>query len=273
MSRFERFETTKVSRKDIKNADYNPRTISNAARARLRAGIEKMGLVQPLVWNKRSGNLVGGHQRISILDDLEGNAEYQLTVAVVDVGPSEERRLNVLLNNDSSMGHWDERKLLDLFQAEEEGLDYEAFGFSAQQGEYFTNLIEASELENAGIADALSDIIDLQEDIEDEGDVDEKHETKMERKRAYEEQVSKLLTSQTPDEWKLKTPEEKKAYDDARNGYKNESFGYAHLKIVFASPEGKMAFLERHNLPKNSEVIHESDLIEAGISGGEGGAG
>lgn len=92
----------------------------------------KVGLVQPLVWNRRTGNLVGGHQRLSQLDALEGTRDYRLTVAVVDVDEVRERELNVLLNNADVCGEWDLPKLKDILGTEtldiaNTGFDWGAF--------------------------------------------------------------------------------------------------------------------------------------------------
>ena len=73
ISKFQKFEMATINRAEIKNAAYNPRTITDEARKRLKHTLKdkQIGLVQPLIWNKRNGNLVGGHQRLSIIDDLE----------------------------------------------------------------------------------------------------------------------------------------------------------------------------------------------------------
>lgn len=44
---------------DLIPADYNPRTISDAALKGLAASIERFGLVEPVVWNKRTGIIIG----------------------------------------------------------------------------------------------------------------------------------------------------------------------------------------------------------------------
>jgi len=127
-TKFQRFETAEIARGDVKNAPYNPRRISDEARARLKKKIEEVGLVNVLVWNKRSGNLVSGHQRLSILDELEGGTDYRLTVSVVDVDERTEKELNVFLNNAGSQGEWDSRALARL--AEEFAGELEGLGFS-----------------------------------------------------------------------------------------------------------------------------------------------
>ena len=52
---------------DIKPAPYNPREISEEALLGLRHSLEKFGLVDLLVINKRTMHIISGHQRYKIL--------------------------------------------------------------------------------------------------------------------------------------------------------------------------------------------------------------
>lgn len=127
-SKFQNFETQTISRSEIKGAEYNPRVISEDAKKRLRSMIAKHGLVQPLVWNRRTGNLVAGHQRLEALDALERTQDYALEVAIIDVSEREERVLNVQLNNPSMQGDWDLDKLTAL--SDDANISPDEFGFS-----------------------------------------------------------------------------------------------------------------------------------------------
>lgn len=127
-SKFQKFETEIINRSEIKGAEYNPRVISEDAKKRLRKMIAKHGLVQPVVWNRRTGNLVAGHQRLDALDVLEGTQDYALEVAIVDVSEREERVLNVQLNNPSMQGEWDLDKLTQL--SDDANISPDEFGFS-----------------------------------------------------------------------------------------------------------------------------------------------
>lgn len=86
---------------DLKPAPYNPRSISEPALAGLRASVERFGLVEPVIWNRQTGNVVGGHQRLKALAAM-GVTETE--VVVVDLPPLEEKALNVALNNPSIAG-------------------------------------------------------------------------------------------------------------------------------------------------------------------------
>lgn len=120
-SRYQNYDTETINRNQIKNAPYNPRIMDAKAKKRLKEGIAKHGLVSALTWNKRTGNLVGGHQRLEQLDALEKDKDYELTVCVIDVDEREEAALNVQLNNPSMQGEWDFDKLANL--SEEFDLD------------------------------------------------------------------------------------------------------------------------------------------------------
>ncbi len=127
-SKYQKFTIQTISRADIKNADYNPRIMDKEAKKRLREGLKKHGLVSTLTWNRRTGNLVGGHQRLEQLDALERSQDYSLDVCVIDVDEKEEAILNVQLNNPSMQGEWDLDKLA--FMTEEFDTDFAEMGFT-----------------------------------------------------------------------------------------------------------------------------------------------
>src|SRR5437016_1243281 len=86
-------QTLEIIRKPLSEltpAPYNPRQpLSSKDRRyrKLKRSLERFGLVEPLIWNRRTGYVVGGHQRLQILRDL-GHAEAP--VSVVDLPPEQE---------------------------------------------------------------------------------------------------------------------------------------------------------------------------------------
>jgi DNA modification methylase len=88
---------------DLKPAAYNPRKISDEAMKGLTASVERFGLVQPVIWNRRTERVVGGHQRLKVLV-AEGVEEAD--VIVVDLPESEEKALNLALNSPSIAGEF-----------------------------------------------------------------------------------------------------------------------------------------------------------------------
>lgn len=153
-SKFQNYDTETISRDMIKNAPYNPRIMDEKAKKRLRANIAKHGLVAALTWNKRTCNLVGGHQRLEQLDALEKSKDYDLTVCVVDVDEREEAALNVQLNNPSMQGEWDLDKLANMSEefeldlSEDLGFTESDIDFMFEGDDRFSQLFETKEGEN-----------------------------------------------------------------------------------------------------------------------------
>lgn len=99
----------KVAINRINPAAYNPRkdlTPSDLEYKQLLRSMEEFGCVEPLVWNRRTGNLVGGHQRFKI---LLAKSLKKVEVSVVDLPLEKEKTLNIALNK--IQGDWDEHKL------------------------------------------------------------------------------------------------------------------------------------------------------------------
>ena len=152
-NKYQAYDTETISRDMIKNAPYNPRIMDEKAKKRLRKNIQKHGLVAALTWNKRTGNLVGGHQRLEQLDALEKSKDYDLTVCVVDVDEREEAALNVQLNNPSMQGEWDLDKLANMAEefeldlSDDMGFTESDIDFMFEGDERFSELFESDEKE------------------------------------------------------------------------------------------------------------------------------
>ena len=86
---------------ELNPAPYNPRKMSVEAYQGLSKSIDKFGMLIPIVWNKRTGNVVGGHQR---LRHLQETGEMETDVIVVDLDDNEEVALNIALNNRAIRG-------------------------------------------------------------------------------------------------------------------------------------------------------------------------
>ena len=103
-------------------ADYNPRKDlkpGDPEYEKLKRSIEQFGYVEPVIWNATTGCVVGGHQRLKVLQDM-GMTEVDCVVVELDV--EHEKALNVALNKIS--GEWDNDKLA-LLIADLQGADFD----------------------------------------------------------------------------------------------------------------------------------------------------
>ncbi len=116
----------------LKAAKYNPRKDlkpGDAEYEKLRRSIEEFGYVEPVIWNGRTGNIVGGHQRFKVLTSL-GYTEIECVV--LDIDDRREKALNVALNKIS--GEFDIPLLTDLLHGlSEDGFDVSLTGFDAAE--------------------------------------------------------------------------------------------------------------------------------------------
>lgn len=131
-----------IERKKIRDMDraaYNPRIElipGDTEYENLRRSITTYGLIIPVIWNKRTNRVVGGHQRLTV---LENEGETEVDVSVVDLDETQEKQLNVALNKVE--GGWDEEKLAGLLA--ELGEDATLTGFTQAEIDSLTNDIDS----------------------------------------------------------------------------------------------------------------------------------
>lgn len=134
----------KVEVAKINPAPYNPRVDlkpGDPDYEKLRASIRTFGYIEPLVWNERTGTLVGGHQRLKVLIE-EGVSEVE--VSVVDLPLEKEKALNLALNK--IRGDWDKDKLAEILEELSGTPEIELTGYDAPEiSEIFDRLEKAKE--------------------------------------------------------------------------------------------------------------------------------
>lgn len=86
---------------------------------KLKRPIEQFGYVEPVIWNETTGRVVGGHQRLKVLQDM-GLTEVDCVIVQMD--EEKEKALNVALNKIS--GEWDNDKLA-LLIVDLQGTDFD----------------------------------------------------------------------------------------------------------------------------------------------------
>lgn len=132
LSKYFKSETREIMRSQVTPAPYNPRTITKQARAALKANVKKHGVIGGMVWNEFTGNLVSGHQKLDILDELNkydsvtNENDYSVKVEVIYCDEKTEKELNIFFNSPSAQGEWDYDMLRDVIGE----IDYKQAGLS-----------------------------------------------------------------------------------------------------------------------------------------------
>jgi hypothetical protein len=123
---------------DLTPAPYNPRQSTAKQEKQLKASLEKFGVVEPIIFNKRTGYIVGGHFRVRELKKL---GYKEIECVIVDLDEEDEKELNIRLN--ANTGEWDWDMLANEWDAE----DLEEWGLEVptqkEDDDVYTTKIES----------------------------------------------------------------------------------------------------------------------------------
>ena len=118
---------------ELKPAPYNPRKSNEKQEAQLKKSLEKFGVVEPIIFNKQTGYIVGGHFRVRELKKL-GYKEVECVI--VDLNHEDEKELNIRLNANTGEFDWDVlANEWDADKLEDWGLDLPVFDQKSLEAE------------------------------------------------------------------------------------------------------------------------------------------
>lgn len=237
LSKYFTSETIEIQRSDINLADYNPRSISGETRKKLKQNIKKNGLLGGLVYNLRTKTLISGHQRISVLDELNNypDTDYLVKVEAIDVDEQREKELNVWFNNTSVQGQWDYDMLAQIIP----DIDYKNAGLTDEDlqliGIDFTMQTEEEQSITGDINSLIAPVQNQKEAVKQA-----KKELSQAEKIAHNKEVKAQVMQE--------------AQEKAEN---MESY----VMISFETYKAKAAFMERFGFDKREKFV-KGELFE-----------
>ena len=229
LSKYIKSESVELNRSAIHLADYNPRKLSDESRKTLKRGIKKFGLVGGIVVNKRTGlTVVSGHQRLSVMDELQKFPEndYRIRVDVIDVDEKQEKELNILMNNPNAQGTWDFDALAQLIP----DIDYKDAGLTdADLNMIGVDYLLQTEEEN----NIASELESMMQPVTEQHEA-EKAERKAEREALKAQEQAAKVAHMKEVKQQVKENAQKQAQDMD-----------AYLMLSFDTFEAKAAFCQR----------------------------
>jgi ParB-like chromosome segregation protein Spo0J len=138
---------------DLIPAPYNPRQSTAKQEKHLKESLEKFGLVEPIIFNKQTGYIVGGHFRVRELKKL---GIKEIECVIVDLNEADEKELNIRLN--ANTGSWD----WDTLANDWEVVDLEAWGLDIPQ----FDTVEEQEMED--LSDKIKSMFKIEVICKDE---------------------------------------------------------------------------------------------------------
>lgn len=247
ISKYIASEPIEIQRSEINLARYNPRKITEEAKKLLKANIKRLGVMGGIVWNETTGRLVGGHQKIKILDELHkydpftGENDYTIRVERVKLSDKEEREQNIFLNNKNAQGEYDRDLLGTLLN----DIDYKLAGLD----DYDLNL--------AGVKLETFDFDELDEKPQE-----------LEIKKSAQTQNKASESNEKPSREEM-TPEEKKADIKAKKEaiaekqFNNVKEGETYVMLSFDTYESKAEFMRRFDLDPMENIIHGETFADS----------
>lgn len=268
-------EQITVLRSQINFAAYNPRTITDDARKKLKKNLQTVGLLGGVVWNKRTGNLVSGHQRVAAMDavnryDDDGSNDYEFRVEVVDFDEKTEKEQNLFMNNRNVQGQFDD----DLLRKMLSEVDYSAAGYE----ETDLQLLGLADFDDYGMDYADDDASDLtpgeaaegkdwnKEDvigdnqelaIHNEMSMDGGEDHKLDRSTDFYQADKANQVARHNEVQKIKDR------INSQNDVEKDGGVLSYVVLSFKTPTDKMTFMQKFGLDPMAKYVNGNEFDES----------
>lgn len=263
-------DVREIKRSEIHLAAYNPRKISEKARKKLKANLKKVGLLGGIVWNETTGNLVSGHQRVSVMDEVnryDGSekTDYALRVEVVQLDEKQEREQNLFMNNRGTQGVFDEDMLTDMLA----DIDFEEAGFDDFDLQMLgLESVDEDLKENKFYGESRQ--WDKKKFIGGSAELQKRDEESMAAGEARGLSREKNFYEDTAENQLARHNDVQKIKDRiaGKSDFNNDGGMLSYVVISFSSPTAKMNFLQDYGYPYDQTYIEAQDFqnrLEFGI--------
>lgn len=263
-------EQITVMRSQVNFAPYNPRKITPEAEKLLRDNLKRVGLLGGIVWNRATGNLVGGHQKVRQMDVInrydpnKPETDYPFRVEVTDLTEKEEKEQNLFLNNKNAQGQYDDDMLRQML----DGIDYTLAGFD----DFDLQLLGFGDA--AETAAAFSDVQWRESQITGVGyEADEeaqRNDEMAERSAAFKSEAennkidrSKNFYEDTPENQLARHAEIQKIKDriERQNDVSKDGGLLSYVTLSFKSPSETDGFLAMFGYPPGTKYIDGAEFM------------
>lgn len=269
-SKIQQAESRLVLRSQIKLAEYNPRRISEDARKALKANLKRLGLMGGIIWNEDTGNLVGGHQKVQIIDEVNRynpdtkENDYEIRVEVVHLSEKEEMEQNMFLNNKAVQGDFDDDLLRNVLRQ----IDHTAAGFN----DFDLDMLGITPIDD----DEFRNITDIPEESDTSNDwrkgnltQDNEHLAQVDANTHGSEENTKIDRSvdfynDTPENQIARHNEIQKVKDriNRKSDTNNDGGMLSYFIVSFPNPQETQGALIQLGFDPNSKFVDGKELMD-----------
>lgn len=242
-------------RSDVRIAPYNPRKISASQKATLKRSLEKYGVVGGIVVNKRTRTIVGGNQKVTILDEMleYPKNNYVLLAEAVDIDEKTEKEMNFMLNSDNARGDWDEIKARELLS----DIDFQNAGLTEKDLSVFGLKFFSKNEEEEKLVKELNTLLEPIPETKEKSQQESRKEQQEVKKRIEQNQI--IASQRQEEQYKAR---EQSGFGEkvkiAEKALDNESY----VMLSFESISNKERFLRKFGFSEKDKVIKGELLID-----------
>ena len=220
-----------------------------------------------IVWNESSGNLVSGHQKVGIMDEVNRydpethKNDYKIRVEVVHLTDKEEKEQNLFMNNRSVQGEFDDDMLIKML----EDIEYQNAGF------------DDFDMDLLGIADIPDEV--SKNDI---SEIEEPQQWRKEDIIQNKEYLAKIDSVTTKSEENTKLERSVDFYNDSEENQiarhnevqkikdriadnaasSNDNVVQSYVVLSFGSPSETETFLLQYGYPVETRVLDGIEFLD-----------
>lgn len=225
-----------------------------------------------IVWNEETGNLVSGHQKVGIMDEVNKydpkthENDYKLKVEVVHLDLKTEKEQNLFMNNKAVQGEFDDDMLIQML----DGIEYEKAGFDAFDMELLG--VGISDIPEEVSKNDISEILDETETVQwhkeaivqnnehlarvDTETHNAKENTKIDRSTDFYEDSEENQIARHNEIQKIKDRISNHATSD------NDRVAQSYVVLSFGSSEETASFLLQFGYPTETTVLDGREFLD-----------
>lgn len=221
-----------------------------------------------IVWNESTSNLVAGHQKVGIMDEVNRynpethENDYKIRVEVVNLTEKEEKEQNLFMNNRSVQGEFDDDMLIKLLG----DIEYQNAGFD----DFDMEMLGITEIPDEIEKNDITDIANIENeqwrkemvvqenthlaDI-DKNTKDSEENTKIDRSVNFYDDTEENQIARHNEIQKIKD----RIANNASSTDDNAALSYVVLS--FGSPSETEIFLQQFGYPVETKVIDGLEFL------------
>lgn len=255
-SKIKQSESREMQRSQINFANYNPRKMPAEARKKLKANIKRVGILGGIVWNEVTGNLVSGHQRLSVIDEVNkfnsetNENDYSIRVEVVQMDEKTEKEQNIFMNNRNVQGDFDS----DMLRGMLDGIDYNLAGLN----DFDLNMLGIGEMDlniNNDIwrkDDVLDDSLSIIDDLTQK----ERENRNIDRSKEFYDDSKENQIARHNEIQKIKDR------INNQNSFQKDNGMLSYVVLSFNNPTERANFMEAFGYGFDERYIDGKDFMD-----------